>query len=94
MELNYLNTLPTGGFNFDNCIRNKAMAESSGMAQPIKTMKTGTTICGIIYEVRNYRIEIAKVLCDYFCQLTRKITIPFRTVWYWLQTPERQVAPS
>jgi len=54
-----LNTLPTGGFNFDNCIRNKAMAESSGMAQPIKTMKTGTTICGIIYEVRNYRTEIA-----------------------------------
>ena len=52
MELNYLNTLPTGGFNFDNCIRNKAMAEATGMSQPVKTMKTGTTICGIIYEVR------------------------------------------
>ena len=51
MELNYLNTLPTGGFNFDNCIRNKAMAESAGMSQPVKTMKTGTTICGIIFEV-------------------------------------------
>jgi invasion protein IalB len=55
MELNYLNTLPTGGFNFDNCIRNKAMAESAGMSQPVKTMKTGTTICGIIYEVRKKR---------------------------------------
>ena len=72
MELNYLNTLPTGGFNFDNCIRNKAMAESSGMAQPIKTMKTGTTICGIIYEVRNYRIEIAKILCDCFLSINQK----------------------
>ena len=51
MELNYLSTLPTGGFNFDNCIRNKAMAESAGMSTPVKTMKTGTTICGIIFKV-------------------------------------------
>ena len=57
MELNYLNTLPTGGFNFDNCIRNKAMAEATGMSQPVKTMKTGTTICGIIYEVRKKPIK-------------------------------------
>lgn len=66
MELNYLNTLPTGGFNFDNCIRNKAMAESAGMSQPVKTMKTGTTICGIIYEVRIDKTHNNKQ--PFFCQ--------------------------
>ena len=52
MELNYLSTLPQGGFNFDMCIRNKALAESSAMSTPVKTMKTGTTICGVIFKVR------------------------------------------
>jgi hypothetical protein len=51
MELNYLSTLPTGGFNFDMAIRNKALQESSAMSTPVKTMKTGTTICGVIYKV-------------------------------------------
>ena len=63
MELNYLNTLPTGGFNFDNCIRNKAMADSAGMYQPVKTMKTGTTICGIIFEVRKDKAYTFNIHC-------------------------------
>lgn len=50
MELEYLQALPKGGFNFDNCIRNKALADS-GIASLPKTMKTGTTICGVIYKV-------------------------------------------
>jgi hypothetical protein len=29
------------------------MAESAGMSTPVKTMKTGTTICGIIFKVRS-----------------------------------------
>jgi len=37
-----------GGFNFANAKRN-AMLAKSGMAAP-KVMKTGTTICGIIYK--------------------------------------------
>ncbi|CDW75801.1 proteasome subunit beta type [Stylonychia lemnae] len=49
MELDYLKTLPLGGFNFDNCIRNRAMAES-GILQAPKTMKTGTTICGVLFK--------------------------------------------
>jgi hypothetical protein len=53
MELDYLKALPQGGFNFDNCIRNKAIAESGSMSQPVKTMKTGTTICGVVYKVGN-----------------------------------------
>ena len=48
--LDYLNTLPLGGFNYDNCIRNTALTES-GIAQAPRTMKTGTTICGLIYKV-------------------------------------------
>ena len=28
MELNYLNAIPQGGFNYDNCLRNKALMES------------------------------------------------------------------
>lgn len=50
MELDYLKHLPMGGFNYDNCIRNNALVQSS-MAAPPRSMKTGTTICGIIYKV-------------------------------------------
>ncbi len=53
MELDYLNALPQGGFNFDNCIRNRAIAES-GIASLPKTMKTGTTICGVVYKVSHF----------------------------------------
>ena len=51
MELDYLKALPQGGFNFDMCIRNTAMAANAQMNQPVKTMKTGTTICGVIFKV-------------------------------------------
>jgi 20S proteasome subunit beta 2 len=50
MDLNYINTLPLGGFNYDNCLRNKAL-EANGGVNPPKTMKTGTTICGLIFKV-------------------------------------------
>ena len=55
-QLNYIESLPLGGFNFDNCIRNKAM-EVSGIAQPPKTMKTGTTICGVIFKVSDLNLH-------------------------------------
>ena len=70
MELSYLSTLPQGGFNFDMCIRNKALAESSAMSTPVKTMKTGTTICGIIFKVR-------KLECLWGKSLKADGTIPF-----------------
>ena len=41
-------------FNFDNCNRN-ALLLSSGNGKPgyvPKAKKTGTTICGVVYEVR------------------------------------------
>lgn len=38
------------GFNFDNCKRNDMLSRSKGM-QKLKAMKTGTTICGVVYEV-------------------------------------------
>jgi len=49
MELDYIKKLPLGGFNYDNCLRNTAMATAIS-SNPVKTMKTGTTICGIIFK--------------------------------------------
>ena len=47
-----MQALPMGGFNYDNCIRNKALAEQTKLAGgQLKTMKTGTTICGLIFDV-------------------------------------------
>jgi hypothetical protein len=53
-ELAYMETLPTtGGFNYDNCFRNMALTANKGMGMQtnIKTMKTGTTIAGLIFKV-------------------------------------------
>ena len=53
MELSYINTLQEnlGGLNYDNCLRNTAMMAQSKVGPAVKTMKTGTTICGIIFNV-------------------------------------------
>lgn len=61
MELNYMNALPLGGFNYDNCIRNKALEQSKAGNQ-VKTMKTGTTICGVVFKVST----ILSALTNYF----------------------------
>ena len=52
MDLQYINALPLGGFNYDNCLRNKALLEhSKGGPTSIKATKTGTTIVGCIFNV-------------------------------------------
>lgn len=54
MNLNYMKTLPQeAGFNYDNCIRNKALNNHAGAGLQTTTanMKTGTTIVGLIYKV-------------------------------------------
>jgi len=45
--MSYLEQLKTGGFDFENHIRNKALTHKGIMAEPKKT-KTGTTICGVV----------------------------------------------
>jgi len=48
-----MESLPqTGGFNYDNCLRNKALTNNVGMGLKtnIATAKTGTTICGIVFK--------------------------------------------
>jgi len=51
MDLQYIKDLQLGGFNYDNCIRNKALIESKSMgANQVKHMKTGTTICGAVFK--------------------------------------------
>ena len=44
--------VPTGGFNYDNCLRNKALLEKGNFKVP-GNMKTGTTICGVIFKVQD-----------------------------------------
>lgn len=56
MELNYIKSLPLGGFNYDNCIRNNALAAHAGISKQLSHMKTGTTICGIIFKVSDFII--------------------------------------
>ena len=52
-ELSYMKTLPSADFNYDNCLRNKAILNNAGMGMQtnIATKKTGTTICGLVYKV-------------------------------------------
>lgn len=45
--MQYLEQLKTGGFDFENHIRNKALTQKGIMSEPKKT-KTGTTICGVV----------------------------------------------
>ena len=51
MELNYMNNLPLGGFNYDNCFRNKALEANLKPEKQLKFTKTGTTICGVVFAV-------------------------------------------
>ena len=50
VELNYLNQVPLGGFNYDNCLRNTALT-SQAKAPKTSYTKTGTTICGVLFDV-------------------------------------------
>lgn len=45
-----MDALPVGGFNYDNCLRNKALTEAKPGNQQ-KYTKTGTTICGLVIKV-------------------------------------------
>lgn len=51
--LGYVDSLREGGFNFDNCIRNTALAGQTSMPTPSNHIKTGTTIVGLIFKVSN-----------------------------------------
>ncbi len=55
MNTDYIKQIPVGGFNYDNCIRNKALLESNALGEnKLSHMKTGTTICGAIFNVSNF----------------------------------------
>ena len=51
MELNYMNNLPLGGFNYENCLRNKAIEANLPADKKLSFTKTGTTICGCVFKV-------------------------------------------
>ena len=55
--VSYIESLPLGGFNYDNCIRNQALmdnAKKAGGSNMLKTAKTGTTICGVVFAVSSH----------------------------------------
>lgn len=55
-QVSYVDSMALGGFNYDNCIRNKAMlanVKDKGASGQLRLAKTGTTICGIVFKVRN-----------------------------------------
>lgn len=105
MELSYLSALPQGGFNFDNCIRNTALTQSNNkMDHPLKTTKTGTTICGIIYKVGTLEREKREQLKMRFLFVNNWLINEILNDWiiihelsfsrmelYWLQTPVQLV---
>ena len=51
VELNYLDQVPLGGFNYENCIRNTALESQSTTKHKTSYTKTGTTICGVVFNV-------------------------------------------
>jgi hypothetical protein len=51
MELNYMKDLPQGGFDFSNCLRNKALETNGNITIPHRAKATGTTIVGIKWKV-------------------------------------------
>ena len=60
-ELNYLDQVPLGGFNYDNCLRNTALETQTNMAHKSSYTKTGTTICGVIFQVSSPSLATPKV---------------------------------
>ena len=54
VELNYLQAVPLGGFNYDNCIRNTALEAHAKNNIKHSFTKTGTTICGVVFNVSDW----------------------------------------
>jgi hypothetical protein len=81
-ELNYLNSVPLGGFNYDNCIRNTALETATNTTHKTSYTKTGTTICGLIFNVSVHATEDWPISQICF----------FRAELYSLPTPEPLLA--
>jgi len=66
-----------GGFNFDNCVRNSTLMRA-GRLMP-KMMKTGTTICGIVFRDgvvlgADTRATEGSIVCDKNCEKIHRIS--------------------
>ena len=65
MELQYIKALEgqVGGFNYDNCLRNRALIESKTENKTsLQYTKTGTTICGVVFKVSTTLFKINLVI--------------------------------
>ena len=61
-ELNYLQQVPLGGFNYDMCLRNTALESQTKSTHKSTYTKTGTTICGCVFNVSAYSYSEEPVL--------------------------------
>jgi len=69
MELNYLDQVPLGGFNYDNSLRNTALMAQTKTSHKTTYTKTGTTICGCVFNVSGLvrsscRLARASLFCE------------------------------
>lgn len=79
-----------GGFNFDNYRRNELiMANEGANGAKIKSRKTGTTICGVVFNVSIFDLRGSFTAIISF---TYKVCcLYFRVVWFLALTPGQQV---
>jgi len=73
VELNYLDQVPLGGFNYDNCLRNTALETQTNMTAKSSYTKTGTTICGVIFNggvaiAADTRATAGSIVADKNCE--------------------------
>lgn len=78
MELNYLNQMPLGGFNYDNCIRNTALMAQTKAGAKMSYTKTGTTICGVVFNggvclAADTRATAGTIVADKNCEKLHKL---------------------
>lgn len=85
MDLAYMQALPMeGGFNYDNCFRNMALTANRGMGLQtnVETMKTGTTICGLIFKVREIEIHSKDLKINQICVGWSCTRCRYKSYWW------------
>jgi len=78
VELNYLEQVPLGGFNYDNCIRNTALEANVKTSNKLSYTKTGTTICGVVFNggvalAADTRATAGSIVADKNCEKLHKL---------------------
>ena len=88
-----MKTLPLGGFNYDNCLRNKALEANLPKGKQLSYTKTGTTICGVIFNVSGEAKAKIRIFNQQFSfrkeSLLQPILVPLEEVLSVIRTARR-----